>query len=73
MENDFLVRFDFAIKTLLRNKANFAILEGFIDVFLGKKCKIQEILESESNQLDSEDKFNRVDIKAKDDKGEIYT
>ncbi|MBP5502876.1 MAG: PD-(D/E)XK nuclease family transposase [Bacteroidales bacterium] len=73
MENDFLVRFDFAIKTLLRNKANFAILEGFIEVFLGKKCKIQEILESESNQLDSEDKFNRVDIKAKDDKGEIYT
>lgn len=73
MENDFLVRFDFVIKTLLRNKANFAILEGFIDVFLGKKCKIQEILESESNQLDSEDKFNRVDIKAKDDKGEIYT
>ena len=46
MENDFLVRFDFAIKTLLRNKAKFAILEGFIDVFLGKKCKIQEILES---------------------------
>lgn len=72
MENDFLVRFDFAIKTLLRNKANFAILEGFIEVFLGKKCKIQEILESESNQLDSEDKFNRVDIKAKDDKGEIF-
>lgn len=73
MENDFLVRFDFAIKKLLRNKANFAILEGFIDVFLGKKCKIQEILESESNQLDSEDKFNCVDIKAKDYKGEIYT
>lgn len=72
MEEDFLVRFDFAIKTLLRNKANFAILEGFIEVFLGKKCKIQEILESEGNQLDSEDKFNRVDIKAKDDKGEIF-
>ena len=72
MEDDFLVRFDFAIKTLLRNKANFAILEGFIEVFLGKKCKIQEILESESNQDNNEDKFNRVDIKAKDDKGEIF-
>ena len=72
MENDFLVRFDFAIKKLLRNKANFAILEGFIEVFLGKKCKIQEILESEANQDDSDDKFNRVDIKAKDTNGEIF-
>ena len=72
MEKDFLVRFDFAIKKLLRNKANFAILEGFIEVFLGKKCKIQEILESEGNQDFSDDKFNRVDIKAKDLSGEIF-
>ena len=72
MEKDYLVRFDFAIKKLLRNKANFAILEGFIEVFLGKKCKIQEILESESNQDFSDDKFNRVDIKAKDINGEIF-
>ena len=72
MGKDFLVRFDFAIKKLLRNKANFGILEGFIEVFLGKKCKIQEILESEGNQDTSDDKFNRVDIKAKDDKGEIF-
>ena len=72
MENNFLVRFDYAIKKLLRNKANFAILEGFIEVFLGKKCKIQEILESESNQDTSDDKFNKVDIKAKDENGEIF-
>lgn len=72
MGKDFLVRFDFAIKKLLRNKANFAILEGFIEVFLGKKCKIQEILESEGNQDYSDDKFNRVDIKAKDVNGEIF-
>lgn len=72
MEQDYLVRFDYAIKKLLRNKANFAILEGFIEVFLNKKCKIQEILESEANQDNADDKFNRVDIKAKDTNGDIF-
>jgi len=71
-DNEFLVRFDFAIKNMLRDKKNFDILEGFIEVFLGKKCKIQEILESEGNQDYADDKFNRVDIKAKDTKGEIF-
>lgn len=71
-ENEFLVRFDFAIKNMLRDKKNFDILEGFIEVFLGKKCKIQEILESEGNQDYADDKFNRVDIKAKDSNGEIF-
>ena len=67
-----LVRFDWAMKKMLRNKANFGILEGFIEVFLGKKCKITEILESEGNQESAEDKFNRVDIKAKDSDGEYF-
>ena len=67
-----LVKFDYAMKTLLRNKANFDVLEGFIEVFLGKKCKILNILESESNQESEEDKYNRVDIKAVDDEGEIF-
>ena len=67
------IRFDWAIKKLLRDKANFGILEGFIEVFLKKKgCKIIEILESESNQKFDDDKFNRVDIKAKDADGEIF-
>lgn len=66
------VKFDYAMKTLLRNKANYDVLEGFIEVFLGKKCKILNILESESNQESEEDKYNRVDIKAVDDKGEIF-
>lgn len=61
---DKYVRFDWAIKRLLRQKANFDVLEGFLTVFLGEKVTILEILESESNQLSAEDKFNRVDIKA---------
>ena len=68
---DRYIRFDWAIKRLLRQKANFGVLEGFLTVFLGEKVTIVEILESESNQVSITDKFNRVDIKAKNDKGEI--
>ena len=66
-----LVRFDWAIKRLLRQKANFGVLEGFLTVFLGEKITIVELLESEGNQLSEDDKFNRVYAKALNDKGEI--
>lgn len=68
---DRYIRFDWAIKRLLRQKANFGVLEGFLTVLLGEQVKIVELLESESNQLTSDDKFNRVDIKAKNSKDEI--
>ena len=68
---DQYIRFDWAIKRLLRQKANFSVLEGFLTVFLGERISILEILESEGNQESAEDKFNRVDIKARDSKGEI--
>jgi hypothetical protein len=72
MQSNELIRFDYAIKKLLRNKANFAVLEGFIEVILNKKSKIQSILESEGNKQNEDDKFNRVDIKAQDEDGEIF-
>ena len=68
---DRYIRFDWAIKRLLRQKANFDVLEGFLTVFIGEKVKIVEILESEGNQQTQDDKFNRVDIKARNSKGEI--
>lgn len=68
---DRYIRFDWAIKRLLRQKANFGVLEGFLTVLLGEEVKIVELLESEGNQLTANDKFNRVDIKAKNSKGEI--
>ncbi len=68
---DKYVRFDWAIKRLLRQKANFVVLEGFLKVFLGQEVTIMEILESESNQQTEDDKFNRVDIKALNERGEI--
>ena len=68
--NDY-IRFDWAMKHMLRDKANFGILEGLISVLLKDKVTIVEILESESNQETDTDKFNRVDIKVKNSKGHL--
>ena len=57
-----LVQFDWAIKYLLRNKANFGILEGFLSELLGTDVTIISLLESESNQEDPTNKTNRVDV-----------
>ena len=65
------IRFDWAMKRLLRNKANFAVLEGLLTVLLGERITIQKLLESESNQEDEYDKYNRVDMLAEDSKGQL--
>ena len=66
-----LVSFDWAMKKILRQKDNFEILEGFLSELFRFDVKIVEILESEANQESEENKFNRVDLLAKDDKGEL--
>ena len=66
-----LIRFDWAIKRLLRNKANFVVLEGFLSELLYDNIKIKQILESESNQETDDDKFNRVDILTENSKNEL--
>ena len=70
-ENNKYIRFDWAVKRILRDKANFGVLEGLITVLLEEPVHIVEILESEGNQEEPTDKFNRVDIKAKNSKDEI--
>jgi predicted transposase/invertase (TIGR01784 family) len=66
-----LVSFDWAIKKLLRSKANFGILEGFLSELLHDDVKIDHLLESESNKEDKNDKFNRVDMLVKNKKDEL--
>ena len=76
------IRFDWAAKYMLRrsaqgdachskNKADFAIFEGLISVLVKEKVTIVELLDTESNKETKDDKYNRVDIKAKNSKGEI--
>ena len=66
-----LIRFDWAMKRLLRNKANFGILEGFLSELLQMDIVIVEILDAESNKETKKDKFNRVDLLVKDSKDEL--
>lgn len=66
-----LIRFDWAIKKLLRHKANFGILEGFLSELLRFDVTIESILESEGNKQDEYDKYNRVDILVKSQNNEL--
>ena len=71
MANHHLIRFDWAVKRMLRNRANFAVLEGLLSVLLKDNIKIVNFGESESNQEHPEDKFNRVDMLVHNSKGEL--
>jgi len=66
-----LISFDWAMKKLLRSKANFNILAGFISEVLQEDVTILEILDSESNKKHAEAKFNRVDMLIRDSTGAL--
>jgi predicted transposase/invertase (TIGR01784 family) len=66
-----MISFDWAMKRLLRSKANFEVLEGFLSELLHRKIKIKSISESEGNKTDKEDKYNRVDIFVEADNEEL--
>ena len=61
-----IIRFDWAIKTVLRDKANFDVLEGFLSALLEEDIRVVSILESETNSEEEQQKFNRVDLLVKD-------
>src|SRR4030067_739692 len=66
-----LVRFDWAMKRLLRSKANFGILEGFLSELLKRDLKILSLLESEGNKDEKDLKYNKVDILVELSDGEV--
>jgi predicted transposase/invertase (TIGR01784 family) len=66
-----LVRFDWAIKRLLRDKANYVVLEGFLSVLLEEEVKIRQILSSQGNKETDDDKYNDVDILVENTKREL--
>ena len=63
------ISFDWALKRLLRNKANYVVLEGFLSELLGHDVKIVQFLESEGNKENASDKQNQVDIMCEDTEG----
>ena len=46
-----LIRFDWVMKGLLRQKANYKVLEVFLSVLLRENIKIINIKESETNKI----------------------
>ena len=65
-----IVTFDWAIKTILRDKANFDVLEGFLTALFQRPVVILDLLESESNRTNEADKYSHVDLLAKTGDGE---
>lgn len=66
-----LISFDWAIKRLLRQKANFNILEGFLSELLREEVVIKSIPESETNKANAASKYNKFDLLCENDKGEL--
>ncbi|MDR1557130.1 MAG: Rpn family recombination-promoting nuclease/putative transposase, partial [Tannerellaceae bacterium] len=66
-----LISFDYALKRLLRNKANYEVLEGFLSELLMRDLSVKAIGESESNREHAKDKYNKVDILVEAASGEI--
>ena len=71
MEERTIISFDYAVKYLLRDKADFGILSGFLTELMGRDIVVVSIMESESNKADPTEKTNRVDLKARIDGGEL--
>ena len=69
-ENNSIIRFDWAAKRILRDKANFGVLEGLLTVLIGEQIRIQQLLESESNQAYSDEKYYRLDLYATNSQGD---
>lgn len=65
------IRFDWAMKRLLRNKANFVIIEGLLTTLLNEKIVILKLLEVDNNKEDQSNNYFRVDMLVKNSKGEI--
>lgn len=64
------IRFDWAMKRLLRNKANFDVFEGFLITLLGENIKINSLLENKNSVEYEDNKYNRIDFIAESSKGD---
>ena len=71
MNDRTLVSFDWALKHILRDKANFGVLEGVLSALLGDRITVKSVLESESNRDSESAKYNRVDLLVENGQGEL--
>jgi predicted transposase YdaD len=76
MQDGELVSFDYGIKYLLKDKADYDIVEGFISAIISSSgyppVKIKALLESESNKEERELKRSIADVIVADESGSMY-
>ncbi|MDR1415525.1 MAG: PD-(D/E)XK nuclease family transposase [Odoribacteraceae bacterium] len=65
-----LMRFEWAIRNLLRREENFVVIDGLLSTLLGDSIRVERMLERKGVQEDEADRFNRVDVLAKNGRGE---
>ena len=56
------IRFDWAMKRLLRNKANFGVLEGLLTTLLNRQVRIEQVVDTEPYADDDICEGFRVDL-----------
>ena len=64
------IRFDWAMKRLLRNKANFQILEGFLSILFNEAITILDIFETKRNADDDICERFRINLLIQNTKGQ---
>ena len=64
------IRFDWAIKRMLRSNANFSILEGFLSELLCEDITIESILENGTNKVSIDNNMNHLVVLVNNSKDE---
>ncbi len=64
------IRFDWAIKRMLRSNANFSILEGFLSELLCADITIESILENGTNKVSIDNNMNHLVVLVNNSKDE---
>jgi predicted transposase/invertase (TIGR01784 family) len=69
--SNMLISFDYALRRLLRKKANYDVLEGFLSELFGYDVKVKDISESRTTKDVPVDRYKTIDIMIEKAKGEI--
>lgn len=65
------IRFDWAMKRLLRDKANFGVIEGLLTSLLNEKIRVVDLLEEKGGLEKEYVKYARINLFAESSSGEL--
>ena len=70
MKKEKYIRFDWAMKRLLRDKANYGVLEGLLTSLIGETISLKKVLESERYGEDDISEHYRANLLVENSQGE---